>query len=368
MAARPRNAFAHKRSVRLILDDGMELDALTIVKSLPDFQDHITGVVPMFGGKCFDITLDTPEHASLLAHAGFDYDHTVKPLRLLGARSIHVSIFVYVEYPDVELIQFLKTYGKLRTDTLRRLYYNKDDFTDIERGIRVAEFISLDRDMPRKIVTNGVEIHFKYTGQPITCYCCGSTEHVVQNCQQKARFRKTPSPPVDNATRDPPSSPSGDTMDSTPSNSGETATSTSYAAAATPSLFSDTQEIVEPTRKRPPSSPVKHDKPAAKKISVNERNSSFEKSFLQALKNRGPARTKLIQQMDGDRFYTLRSLYLQHLHGNLQDVDPRAVSCYGVNEREKGKWHALNGTLKQDAFARLMTNCEDLRRDKPDLF
>ena len=70
----------HKRSVRLIVDEGMELDALTIVKSLPDFQDHITGVVPMFGGKCFDITLDTPEHASLLAHAGFDYDHTVKPL------------------------------------------------------------------------------------------------------------------------------------------------------------------------------------------------------------------------------------------------------------------------------------------------
>ena len=28
MAARPRNAFAHKRSVRLLVDKGMELDAL----------------------------------------------------------------------------------------------------------------------------------------------------------------------------------------------------------------------------------------------------------------------------------------------------------------------------------------------------
>ncbi|KAK2547546.1 hypothetical protein P5673_032463 [Acropora cervicornis] len=166
MAARPHNAFAHKCSVRLIVDEGMELDALTLVKSLPHFQDSITGVVPMFGGKCSDITVDTPENASLLAQVGFDYDHTVKPLRLLGAR----SIFVSMEYPDVELIPFLKTYGKMKSG----LYYNE-------------EFLSLDKDLPRKIVTNGVEIHFKYTRQPITCYRCGSTEHVVQNCPQKAR-------------------------------------------------------------------------------------------------------------------------------------------------------------------------------------
>lgn len=80
MCARPRNAFPNKRWVPVIVDEGMELDALTVVKSLPDFKDSITGVVPMFGGKCFDITVDTPENASLLAQAGFDYDHTIKPL------------------------------------------------------------------------------------------------------------------------------------------------------------------------------------------------------------------------------------------------------------------------------------------------
>lgn len=180
MPARPHNAFAHKCSVRLIVDEGMELDALTVVKSLPHFQDSITGVVPMFGGKCSDITVDTPENASLLAQAGFDYDHTVKPLRLLGARSIHGSIFVSMKYPDVELIPFLKTYGKMKSDAIRRLYYNE-------------EFLSFDKDLPRKIVTNAVEIHFKYMRQPITCYRCGSTEHVVQNCPQKARLHKTPS-------------------------------------------------------------------------------------------------------------------------------------------------------------------------------
>ena len=34
----------------------------------------------------------------------------------------------------------------------------------------MAEFSSLDRDLPRKVVTQGLEIFFKYTGQPITCY------------------------------------------------------------------------------------------------------------------------------------------------------------------------------------------------------
>ena len=142
----------------------------------------------MFGGKCFDITLDTPENASRLAQASFDYDNTVKPLRILGARSIYASIFVSVEYPDVDLVNFLKAYDKMKTDALPCLYYSEEGFSHIERGIRVAELLSLDEDLPRKIVRNGVEIHFKYMGQPITCYRCGSAEHVVQHCPQKARF------------------------------------------------------------------------------------------------------------------------------------------------------------------------------------
>ena len=53
----------------------------------------------------------------------------------------------------------------------------------------MAEFTTLDRDLPWKVVTQGLEIFFKYTGQPITCYRCGSTEHVVKNClKQRSRF------------------------------------------------------------------------------------------------------------------------------------------------------------------------------------
>ena len=93
--ARPlRGSFAHQKTVRLVVDEGMEVDALSIVRSLPDFQAEIVGVVPQFGGKCCDITLPCVESATQLATIGFDYVNQVKPLRLLGARWIHVSVFV----------------------------------------------------------------------------------------------------------------------------------------------------------------------------------------------------------------------------------------------------------------------------------
>ena len=189
MAARPRATFAHTKTVRLIVEDNMDINALEIVRSLPDFQDEITGIVPNFGGKCFDITLRSTEAATRLATSGFDYGAERKPLKLLGAKTIHVSVFVAVEFPDQEIVKFLQQYGQLKSENLRRLCYNEEGFRNIERGIHVAEFTSLDRDLPRKVVTQGLEIFFKYTGQPITCYRCGSTEHVVKNCpKQRSRF------------------------------------------------------------------------------------------------------------------------------------------------------------------------------------
>ena len=91
-ATRLHHFFAHKKTVRLMVDDSMSLDALSIVKSLPDFQEKIAGVVPQFGGKCFDITMKTPEDAARLVSSGFDYEHEVKSLRLLGRNTIHVSL------------------------------------------------------------------------------------------------------------------------------------------------------------------------------------------------------------------------------------------------------------------------------------
>ena len=59
----PMPRFAHRRTVRLIVDDEMEIDALEIAKSLPEFAPKIIGIVPQFGGKCFDIMLDSADSA-----------------------------------------------------------------------------------------------------------------------------------------------------------------------------------------------------------------------------------------------------------------------------------------------------------------
>ena len=124
---------------------------------------------------------NTPGYVQFRLRAG--------PLKLLGAKTIHVSVFVAVEFLDQEIVNFLKQYGRLKSENLRRLCYNEEGFRNIERGIRMAEFTSLDKDLPRKVVTQGLDIFFKYPRQPITCYRCGSTEHVVKNCpKQRSRF------------------------------------------------------------------------------------------------------------------------------------------------------------------------------------
>ena len=55
--SKPCGTFAHRRTVRLIVDDDLgDIDALKIGESLPDFRADIRGIEPHFGGKCFDIT------------------------------------------------------------------------------------------------------------------------------------------------------------------------------------------------------------------------------------------------------------------------------------------------------------------------
>ena len=104
----------------------MEVDAMSIVTALSDFRDEIVGVVPQFRGKCFDITLRSVNSTTQLATAGFDYLNEVKPLRLLGAQTIHVSVFISVQFPDKDLVSFLKQYGQLKTENLCRLYYSDE--------------------------------------------------------------------------------------------------------------------------------------------------------------------------------------------------------------------------------------------------
>ena len=121
LLTRPWAQFAHSQTVRLIVDDDISsIDTLKLAKSLPDFSDKITGIVPLFGDKCFDITLATPDTAAKLAQEGTDYEHTHKPLHLLRQQSIHISNFVSVEFPDKDLLNLLTTYGELKSNHVRR--------------------------------------------------------------------------------------------------------------------------------------------------------------------------------------------------------------------------------------------------------
>ncbi len=85
----------------------MDLDSIQVAKSLPDFAEEICGIVPQFGGKCFDITLNMLDSALKLAQSGFDYLNVRKPLRLLNSKSVYVSVFVSVEYPNEDLLSLL---------------------------------------------------------------------------------------------------------------------------------------------------------------------------------------------------------------------------------------------------------------------
>ena len=224
--SKPRAHFAHQRTVRLIVDDDLEsIDALKLAKSLPDYAGEIKGIVPLFGGKCFDITLATREAAAKLAQEGIDYEQIHKPLRLLGQRSIHVSVFVSVEFPDEDLLNLLATYGELKSKSVRRLFFIEEGFTHIENGIRVVQFNKIDRDIPKRVVLGGLEIGFKYSGQPVTCHRCHSTEHVVKNCP-KRRQPQPPPPPSEE------SNPSGERMDTSTPSLFTQPTATSYASAA----------------------------------------------------------------------------------------------------------------------------------------
>lgn len=122
-ASPPRHIFAHKRTVRLIIENDMRIDSLQVIASLPNFQPDITCVVPLFGGKCIDITLRDHKVTARLAVSGFDYGDLQKLLRLLGKRAIHVPWFVRAEFPENVVVNLLKQYRELKTQNVCRLYF-----------------------------------------------------------------------------------------------------------------------------------------------------------------------------------------------------------------------------------------------------
>ena len=246
------------------------------------------------------------------------------------------------------MLELLKQYEELKTENLRRLYFQEEGFSHIERGIRVAEFTKINRDLPRRIVTQGVEINFKYTGQPITCYRCNSTEHVVRNCDKQRRVKPTvnqrlaasggkaiPDPPI-------PSTASDDTI--TEDMDHETEETTSEPSQSQPLSYaqvSDPNEELSPSsasrdlfdtspqsRKQPPLSPAKSDNSKPKQQRASSVTATHDLAFkflYTAAKQAGIERKKLMTTIPGPQYYQCCALNFQHRKScRLRPTEPRS--------------------------------------------
>ena len=126
MAVRPRATFAHTKTVRLIVEDGMEITALEIVRSLPVLKKLLAL------SRILEVNVST-----LLCDPLMQQHAWLHPVSIMGPNesrssswerklSMSLSVFVALEFPDQEIVNFLKQYGQLKSVNLRRLCYNEE--------------------------------------------------------------------------------------------------------------------------------------------------------------------------------------------------------------------------------------------------
>ena len=256
----------------------------------------------------------------------------------------------------------------------------------------------IDHDIPKRVVLGGLEIGFKYSGQPVTCHCCQSTEHMVKNCPKR---RKPPPPPPSEE-----SDPSGEGMDTSILSLFTQPTTTSYVSATSNSfenqekdkefcarLQREEDQYVEELkasrgRKREiptpsgsddeqgPPPPLKKATGESREIVENGEPSECEEAayssdldtstppesapsppsaglrhFIDALTAPGWERSTLMRAIPGDLYYKCRGAFLQHKQGDFSNTK----RAQAKSDKEKLAWKALKGTISQDAFASLLS-------------
>ena len=128
----------------------------------------------------------------------------------------------------------------------------------------MAELIALDKDFPCKIVTQRLEIAFKYTGEPVKCYPWGSSRHLVKECPKQRQPRAARVAAGGEAGPEPPTSSEeltesmdtetsqADTVTPAPSTEPTPASPPLSYANILQNLFNDSGDA---SRKRPPPPP-----------------------------------------------------------------------------------------------------------------
>ena len=87
--------------------------------------------------QSFDITWKDEGSAVKAISSGIDIDGSHLDLRLLGFKSLDVSIFVACEFPDKSLKELLRNYGDLNETKIRRLHLKEPGFEHMENGFEL---------------------------------------------------------------------------------------------------------------------------------------------------------------------------------------------------------------------------------------
>ena len=84
------------------------------------------------------------------------------------------------EMSDETLSALLSRYGKV--ENIRRNMYSDGPFKGSLTGVRTAA-MRLKENIPSSITIHGYTISFIYNGQLRTCFRCGSTGHMIKDCE-----------------------------------------------------------------------------------------------------------------------------------------------------------------------------------------
>lgn len=107
--------FQHWQTVRFKPPADLVVNGKSLLNALKVPKEDLVGLVPLYGGKCFDMKFNSAESASRVSPASVNLGGSQYPIALLGVRSIHVSVFVSVEFPDELLVDTLAAYGELKS-------------------------------------------------------------------------------------------------------------------------------------------------------------------------------------------------------------------------------------------------------------
>ncbi|KAK3728109.1 hypothetical protein QZH41_014266 [Actinostola sp. cb2023] len=158
---------------RLHLHKEDNISTTDVLRALKAYNTAIIGAQSSYKGQAIDVVCASEETAAEIATHGIDHEDRHYNLRVALKPRIHVSVFVPIGMPDEVLATLMARYGNVQKT--RRLHHKDEDLSHYENGVRVIEFDALTQPIPSRVSFAGINIGFKYTGQPKTCVSVTST-------------------------------------------------------------------------------------------------------------------------------------------------------------------------------------------------